>query len=168
MGRALKEFVMVLPNEEYKFYFPLAEPFLILHQVKVVFMAQVTLFCLRRFHLSQDMGLPSFCLQPQMKGYKVLHTLDMLPAEASTLKVLRVRPSVMRSRVSERAANLLDTYNRSLRGYNVAEKKMLRKEMKSLLKNNTTESDAEDPVYPMANSEVMSSEEKNQVKEMLR
>nr|DBA18970.1 TPA: hypothetical protein GDO54_014859 [Pyxicephalus adspersus] len=58
---------------------------------------------------------------------------QQLPANASPLKVLGVRTSEMRRRVTEQVTVLKDTYEGILTGSNAEEKKMLLDEIKSLL-----------------------------------
>ncbi|XP_018428503.1 PREDICTED: RING finger protein 112-like [Nanorana parkeri] len=105
LGRALKEFVIMLQRRQYSFTTPMQ----MFHSLE------------NRKHLSTILKKFQDFLDQQ------------LPANASPFKVLGVRTSRMRARVSEQVAFLLDTYEVILEGDNAAEKEMLMDEMKSLL-----------------------------------
>ncbi|XP_072273189.1 RING finger protein 112-like isoform X1 [Pyxicephalus adspersus] len=105
VGRALKEFVIMLQRTEYNFASPL-EMFYSLEN---------------RRHMTTILKNFQDFLDQQ------------LPANASPLKVLGVRTSEMRRRVTEQVTVLKDTYEGILTGSNAEEKKMLLDEIKSLL-----------------------------------
>ncbi|CAI9565989.1 unnamed protein product [Staurois parvus] len=106
VGRALKEFVIMLQRRPYSFTSPL----------------QMFYSLENRKHMNSILKSFQDFLDQQ------------LPANASPFKILGVRTSEMRTRVSEQTDVHLDTYEGVLRGDNAAEKEMLMEEMKSLLK----------------------------------
>ncbi|XP_073491632.1 RING finger protein 112-like [Aquarana catesbeiana] len=106
VGRALKEFVVMLQRRPYSFTSPL----------------QMFYSLENRKHMSTVLQRFQEFLEQQ------------LPANASPFKVLGVRTSEMRTRVREQADVLLDTYEGILRGDNAAEKGMLMEEITSLMK----------------------------------
>ncbi|KAM5152125.1 RING finger protein 112-like isoform 1-T2 [Mantella aurantiaca] len=107
VGRALKEFVIMLQRKPYSFASPL----------------QMFYSLENRKHMNTILKRFQEFLEQQ------------LPANASPFKVLGVRTSQMRTRVSDQVAVLLDTYEGILKGDNAAEKEMLMDEMKSLLES---------------------------------
>lgn len=105
LGRAVKEFVIMLQRKQYSF----ATPMQMFYSLE------------NRRHMNTVIT-------------KFQEFLDQqLPTNASPFKVLGVRTSQMRERVSEQVSILLDTFEGLLKGDNAAEKEMLMDEMKSLL-----------------------------------